>query len=228
MSSIQSKSHFQTQSHPQNQTQNQIKKCEKKLREISLLKEKKIHTKEELEKIEKELFYKKILSEIETGKMKKISFDELPDDVIYLILSYMPPHDRLNLILQKHPVSYLTNMLSKLPRSLSNFYKLYPCLKSARKILHYIYYNKPNNTVMRDMPRHCYWIDKRYKNCFRDNMSKTTYKGLDLDVYRSIKIILNAIQHFPKMYIKPHSKQMPHTLNEQCVLNMIIRILCIV
>jgi len=222
MSSIQ----HQSQS---NQFQNQTyKKCEKKLREISLLKQKKIHTKEELEKIEKESLYKKMLSEIETEKMKKMSFDELPDDVIYLILSYMPACDRLNLILQKHPVSYLTNMLSKLPRTLSNFYKLYPSLKSARKILQYIYYNKPNNTVMRDMPRHCYWIDKRYKNCFRDNMSKTTYKGLDLDVYRSIKIILNAIQHFPKMYIKPHSKQMPHTLNEQCVLNMIIRILCIV
>jgi len=203
----------------QNQT---YKKCEKKLREIALLKQKQIHTKEELEKIEKESLYKKMLSE--TKQIKQTSFDALPDDVIYIILSYMSSHDRLNLILEKHPVSYLTNMLSKLPRTLSNFYKLYPSLKSAQKILEYIYYNKPNNTVMRDMPRHCYWIDKRYKNCFHDDMSKTTYKGLDLDVYRSIKIIVNAMQHFLKMYTKPHSKQMPQTL----MLNMIIRILCIV
>ena len=104
-----------------------IKKYEKKLREISILKQKPNPTYEEREKIEKEQYYKQYLPQ----SRKKI-LDVLPDEVQRHIWDYLDTNTKLNFYRRIFTPEYVNSKLSVLPSSKHTIDRLYSALKYIR------------------------------------------------------------------------------------------------
>lgn len=196
------------------------KKYEKKLREIELLKRKQHHTKEELEKMQRESFYKEQMFE----KTKK-KFEDIPEDMIFIILSYLPLCERLNILKHKYPTSVLKKSLSMLPITVETFYKLYPCVTMARKVLSAIL--PPDGTIMNDFRLGFYLIDKKYvdRSGRVGGVIKENNPSLLADVQFCIKVIIKTIQKYTKMYDYNSHTGLELSLLEKSMLHLFIRIL---
>ena len=83
------------------------KKCEKKLREIQILKQNKNHNADELEKMNKENYYKKFLKQ---NYEKKLAV--LPDEIQLYIMSFIDTNTRLNYLRSKYTPDFVDNKLS--------------------------------------------------------------------------------------------------------------------
>ena len=83
----------------------------KKLREISKLKQKKQISSEELEKIKKESEYKKLVGAYVAPPFTERNniMNKLPDDVLFIILSYIPKNVRLMCFKPLHNKMFVNN-----------------------------------------------------------------------------------------------------------------------
>ena len=106
------------------------KKCEKKLREIQILKQNKNHNADELEKMNKENYYKKFLKQ---NYEKKLAV--LPDEIQLYIMSFIDTNTRLNYLRSKYTPDFVDNKLSLLPNDNLTITHLYSCIKYTKKIL---------------------------------------------------------------------------------------------
>ena len=123
------------------------KKSTKKLREIESLKKKQNLTPEESAKIQKESYYKNTVHEL-----TKKQFHDLPDDVLYIIMSFLPYNTRLSILKQKYPIKNIISKLEKIPHdNTSLMKKLHKCATMAFDLnLHYYH----DNTIMLFMYMH--------------------------------------------------------------------------
>jgi len=103
------------------------KKSLKKLREIESLKTKQNLSQEESAKIQKESYYKNNVKEL-----TKKQLHDLPDDVLYIIMSFLPYNTRLYILKQKYPIKNIISKLEKIPYDNRNIMKkLHKCALMA-------------------------------------------------------------------------------------------------
>jgi hypothetical protein len=60
--------------------------------------------------------------------------ETLPDDIQYIILSYLDPNTRLSILKQKYPIDYLNCKLNALPKTSPSLKKLYTCTTNVKHI----------------------------------------------------------------------------------------------
>jgi hypothetical protein len=163
--------------------ENKYKKAMKKLREIESLINKKTLTKEEREKVEKKSYYKNIIN-----SQNKIKFTDLPDDVLFIIISYLPVNVRLNILKKKYTFDFISNKIKNM--SVTN--------KVVKKLCYYA-------NIVNDILRESYFNSEGYSKYYSEWLryyytdvvtgSNTEYlKGLFSDM------ILHVIKNYIKMY----------------------------
>lgn len=105
---------------------NDKRKYNKKLKEIGKLKQKNEVTMEESEKIKKEIEYKKIVGTFVEPVNRSFIMNQLPDDVLFIILSFIPCNMRLQFLKLKYH-DYFKEKLESL-----QYTQLIQCFKLKR------------------------------------------------------------------------------------------------
>jgi tRNA nucleotidyltransferase/poly(A) polymerase len=175
------------------------KKIEKKLREISILKQKRDLTVDEIEKIQKETYYKNILHKLYGKKILEV----LPDEVQLYILGFIDTNTRLKFLRSKYTPNFVSKNLTLLPMNKSTLEKLYSCMKYIKIVF--------ENSLNKD-----------------SNIYKEFSKQIDDDIHRILRyphyyfdflksIIAVGLKHYGKIYTKITNK---YTLRENEI-NMI-------
>jgi len=164
------------------------KKSCKKLREIEKLKCLSSLSYEEEEKLKKESFYKEAIC-----KLRKRTINDLPEDVEFIIMSYLPPNLRLILLKQKYSHKFLAYKLYNAPKEFSTLQRLYSLVAQCKDIL------KKYLDRHGDIYKNIVWyIDAR-----RKDIMKTLPKHCEFLYYEKLSyIIMAAIQNYTKMYKK--------------------------
>jgi len=141
------------------------KQCEKKLREIYVLKQKKQHTKEETEKINREQYYKAQIKDVHVKYL-----DTLPDDIQFHILGFLDANTRLKYLRSKYTDKFIHNKLSLLPNNKATIKKLFSCIKYVTPIfLNYLHLCTFKTPILEDK--------KNMQKC-KINSRNFTYDGL--------------------------------------------------
>jgi hypothetical protein len=164
------------------------KKSCKKLREIERLKCLSSLSHEEEEKLKKEYAYRD-----EVTRMRKRTINDLPEDVEFIIMSYLPPNLRLILLKQKYSHKFLAHKLYNAPKEFSTLQMLHSLVCKCKDILKK-YLDKSG-----DIYKNIVWyIDAR-----RKDIVKTLPKHCEFLYYEKLSyIIMAAIQNYSKMYKK--------------------------
>ena len=171
------------------------KKCEKKLREIQLLKQNKNknHSADELEKINKEIYYKQFLKQ---NYEKKLAM--LPDDIQIYIMSFIDTNTRLNCLRSKYTPDFVDNKLSLLPNDNLTIKRLYSCIKYTKKILT-TYLNKDGGNYKKIK----YYIeDCKYYPKDLSYFMKKKKEDIRCNKNSLISIIITCVKHYTRMYNK--------------------------
>ena len=169
------------------------KKCEKKLREIQLLKQNKNknHSADELEKINKEIYYKQFLKQ---NYEKKLAI--LPDDIQIYIMSFIDTNTRLSCLRSKYTPEFVDNKLSLLPNDNLTIKRLYSCIKYTKKILT-TYLNKDGGNYKKIK----YYIeDCKYYPKDLSYFMKKKKEDIRCNKNSLISIIITCVKHYTKMY----------------------------
>jgi hypothetical protein len=167
----------------ENNSENEYKKAMKKLREIECLINKKTLTKEEREKVEKKSYYKNIIN-----SHNKIKFTDLPDDVLFIIISYLPLNVRLNILRKKYTFDFISNKIKNIRGNHTVVKKLFYYATSVNDILSESYFNNEGYTKY-----YSEWLNYYHKDAMT---------GAD-DVYLKrlfSDMILHVIKNYVKMY----------------------------
>lgn len=110
------------------------KHCEKKLREIRILKQKQKHNKEELEKIQNEEYYENIIKRV----YRKV-LHVIPDDIQQYIWSFVDVNTKLNFLRTIYNPHYIDTKLSSIENSRLTIRRLSSCMKYVERIFtHYL------------------------------------------------------------------------------------------
>lgn len=110
-----------------------LKKCEKKLREIQLLKTKKhLLTQEEVEKINKEEEYTHMCKK--NSPIEK-NYEGLPDELQNIILSFLDPNTRLKILRQKYTLKFVSKKLDSFPKTRETMKKMCKMTTLVKDIL---------------------------------------------------------------------------------------------
>ena len=169
------------------------KKCEKKLREIQILKQNKNHNADELEKMNKENYYKKFLKQ---NYEKKLAV--LPDEIQLYIMSFIDTNTRLNYLRSKYTPDFVDNKLSLLPNDNLTITHLYSCIKYTKKILT-TYLNKDggNYKKIKYYIEDCKYYPKDLSYFMKKKKEDIRYNKNSL-----ILIIITCVKHYTRMYNK--------------------------
>jgi len=187
----------------------------KKLREISKLKQQKTISSEELEKIKKESEYKNLVGEyvappfIERNNIMNI----LPDDVLFIILSYIPKNVRLiflkpfhnkmfvnkSALIQIHEKKILKNVhiLRKIAILADNVKRIYSPGDDGQKIRR----NIKNDVSKNDALNFYYYYTKSYYELINDVCKNYTVIYTGSKKY-SKKDVLVCESYIFKIYLK--------------------------
>ena len=169
------------------------KKCEKKLREIQILKQNKNHNADELEKMNKENYYKKFLKQ---NYEKKLAV--LPDEIQLYIMSFIDTNTRLNYLRSKYTPDFVDNKLSLLTNDNLTITHLYSCIKYTKKILT-TYLNKDGGIYKKikyDI-EDCKYYPKDLSYFMKKKKEDIRYNKNSL-----ILIIITCVKHYTRMYNK--------------------------
>jgi hypothetical protein len=168
-----------------------LKQCEKKLREIKLLKDKERLSNEEKDKVRKEVYYKDVIKQC----YRKV-LDVIPDEVQFIILSYLDINTRLNMLRLKYTPSFINTRLSLLENNPTTIKKLYSCFKYVRSILN-TYLNKDGDTYKKIR---CYIEESKYRQISLHTFTKAPNNNKNYYFDMLISIILCGIKNYTRMY----------------------------
>jgi hypothetical protein len=157
------------------------RKYAKKLREIESLQAKSILTTEECEKIAKKSLYQKWIRKMHTPTC----IGHLPEDIQFIILSYLPPSARLHLLKGKYSVADLETRLFRLPANMSSIYTLSSYIGWCSSIFTYTSIN-----------RYVYRTKMIYSGLYKKKWKHVSKQEVDFFVH----IILDVCTNYTKMY----------------------------
>ena len=150
--------------------------------------------------------YKKIVRE----KSGNIDFNDLPEDTIYKILTFLSANTRLAILKHKYNKNFVKSMLQRMPETNESLTKLWKCAKIAFHILENTL-NEDNKLIngMSSYPIRFFKEENDPKNFAR------YYKG------HFTEIILAATRHYSRIYKYGHytSKKVIEHM-EQIMLNI--------
>jgi hypothetical protein len=150
------------------------KKAEKKLREISILKQKINNSREEEEKIQKEQYYKNIL--------QRTLY--LPEEIQRYIFEYTDTNIRLKILRMKYTPNFVNKKLSLFPKDKLTIKRLYSCVK-------YI-----EDTIIRYNSDYAWYIQYNL-DWF---LQKPHPNNPNYYINTLISIITTGIKHYSKIY----------------------------
>ena len=150
--------------------------------------------------------YKKLVRE----KSGNIDFNDLPEDTIYKILTFLSANTRLAILKHKYNKNFVKSMLQRMPETNESLTKLWKCAKIAFHILENTL-NEDNKLIndMSSYPIRFFKEENDPKNFAR------YYKG------HFTEIILAATRHYSRIYKYGHytSKKVIEHM-EQIMLNI--------
>lgn len=164
------------------------KKCEKKLREISIIKRKEKKNADELEKIGQEKYYTEALNRFDNDRKL---LDMLPDDVQQYIWGFVDTNTRLNFLRTIYTPEFINNRLSRLSFNRLTIKRLYSCIKYVKKT--FTHYLNKDGEIYKDFI--WYMGDSVYYPCTLKFFLKPPYTNDKL-----ISIITAGIKNYTKMY----------------------------
>jgi hypothetical protein len=135
-----------------------------------------------------------------------IDFDDLPEDMINLILTFLSANTRLAILKNKYNRKYIQERLQTIPKTAECLTKLWRCAIIARNLLEVL----AGRTIISNLSLALYSV-KKY--------NKKNYSEYDNKVFTLI--ILAAIKHYTKIYTYGHytnKKVIEHI--EQMMLNI--------
>ena len=117
------------------------------------------------------------------------NFDNLPEDMVYLILGFLPYNTRLAILKCKYNKNYIKSKIGKIPKTIKGLRQIWKCAEMAKDVLENLLEDK--NDIFKNLSTYsvqCFKKEKQmelYSNYYTENFTK---------------IIWAAIQHYSKMY----------------------------
>jgi len=123
-----------------------------------------------------------------------INFNDLPEDVIFIILNFLSCSTRLAILKHKYNKSFIKNIINKIPKSVEGLTKAWKCADLAVKLIeslglldnHDIYNNLNIYSV----------------TYFKAERKPELYSNWYKEAF--LKIILIALKHYTKIYNNKH------------------------
>jgi hypothetical protein len=178
----------------------------KKLREIDRLKCLSSLSHEEEEKLKREGAYRD-----EFARITKRTIKDLPEDVEFIIISYLSPNLRLILLKQKYSYKFLEDKLYSMPKCSSTLSILYTLVCKCKHILKK--YLDRSGDIYKNM---IWYIDMSRKDLSQKQYHFVYYEKLTY-------IIMSAIQTYSKIYKKTNDTN-EHFKVEKQILGIYVRI----
>jgi len=125
------------------------------------------------------------MSLVETHKQS--IFTNLPQDIWYIVLSYLSPNERLAILKYKYPWDKVKNKLMNMPKKEENLYRLSTCVDLVRPII-VQFFDRSGD------------IRKRINYWLFDNKEKVKEHGFDFCLKNFVDVIISAIRHYVRMY----------------------------
>ena len=143
-----------------------------------------------------------------------INFNDLPEDVVFLILGFLSYNTRLAILKNKYNKNYIKNKLKKIPKTIEGLNQMWECAQIAKYLL--ISLLEHNSGVFKNFSTYSLTSFKKEKNVehylenYKENFTK---------------IILASIQHYSKIYKFGHytNKKVIEQF-EKTILNIFVRI----
>jgi len=120
---------------------------------------------------------------------KGVNFDDLPDDILYIILEFLPYNSRISILKHKYSKTFIKLKLNKMTENIKGIKKLWYCAKISKELLlSLLEYESDvfNNLITNSV--------KNFKKEKNVELYSTYYRE------NFIKIILAAIHHYSKIY----------------------------
>ena len=163
------------------------RKAVKKIREIEYLKTKPVLNEDEQKKVSQELIYKDI-----ARRNKVLCFGDLPEEIVNVIVEFLPFNVRIALLKRKYNKKYIKQMLEKLPYKIPILTDLWPCAMISREIL--LSFLKKTDDMYCDMKSSMKAVLLFSDSFVTEKKHKYYYQGV------FVELIINAIYHYTKIY----------------------------
>jgi len=119
-----------------------------------------------------------------------IDFNDLPEDVIFIILNFLSCSTRLAILKHKYNKSFIKNMINKIPKSVEGLTKAWKCADLAVKLIESLGL-LDNRDIYNNLNTYSVTI---FKAEHKPELYSNWYKEAFL------KIILIALKHYTKIY----------------------------
>ena len=163
------------------------RKAIKKIREIEYLKTKHVLNHDEEKKVSQELIYKEI-----ARRNKVLCFEDLPEEIVNVIVEFLPFNVRIALLKHKYNKKYIKQMLEKLPYKMPILTDLWPCAMISREIL--LSFLKKTDDLYSDMRSSMEAVLLFSDSFLTEKKYKYYYQGV------FVELIVKAIYHHTKIY----------------------------
>jgi hypothetical protein len=119
-----------------------------------------------------------------------VDFNDLPEDVIFIILNFLSCNTRLSILKHKYNKSFIKNMINKIPQSVKELTKAWRCADLAVKLIESLGL-LDNRDIYNNVSTYPVTL---FKAESKPELYSNWYKEAFL------KIILIAIKHYTKIY----------------------------
>jgi hypothetical protein len=120
---------------------------------------------------------------------KGVNFEDLPDDMLFIILEFLPYNTRIAILKHKYNKNFIKSKLKKMTENIKGISKLWACAKISKELL--VSLLEYDSGVFNNLTTHSVKVFKKEKNM---ELYSTYYRE------NFIKIILAAIHHYSKIY----------------------------
>jgi hypothetical protein len=168
------------------------KYCEKKLREIHVLKQKQKHNKEEFEKIQKEEYYENIMNRLYRKRLHV-----LPDDVQQYIWDFLDINTKLNFYRTIYTPDYITSKFKTMEHHPIIIKRLFSCMKYVKRV--FTHYLKKDGAIYKKLQLQLPFCS-RYPTTVEYFMKAPPAHNKRYYIDILISIIIVAIKNYTKMY----------------------------
>lgn len=127
---------------------------------------------------------------VQNSREKKgVNFDDLPEDMLYIILDFLPYNTRVAILKNKYSKYFIKSKLGKVPKTMKGMSQIWKCAEIAKDLLESVI--EDHSGIFQNFSTYSVEHFKRekeaefYSNYYRDNFTK---------------IILAAIHHYSKIY----------------------------
>jgi len=129
---------------------------------------------------------------VETVREKNaMNFNDLPEDIIFTILNFLPCSTRLAILKHKYNKTFIKSMINKVPRSIEVLKKIWNCAKIAKNLLESLGLLDYKGDLYKNLNIVCL-------SCFKNEAKPELYSIWYKEGF--LKIILTAVKHYTKIY----------------------------